>query len=126
MCDTPDYFYDVVQSHLDDLGAPPDANNARDLVTVVQARGAGYAVTRPEEAETLASVAAASGVVLDPVYTNKAVHAWLADVAARPNEWRGKRVLFLHTGGLLGSLGAGGDLSAVAAATGPAAPLGPD
>ena len=126
VCDTPDYFYDVVQTHLDELGAPPGANDARNLVTVVQARGAGYAVTRPEEAETLASVAAASGVVLDPVYTSKAVHTWLADVAAHPDEWRGKRVLFLHTGGLLGALGAGGDLSAVAAATGPAAPLGPD
>lgn len=124
VCDDEDYFYGVVQHHLDELGAPPGANDARDLVTVVQARGAGYAVSKPEEAATVADVAATTGILLDPVYTGKAVHGWLKDVESNPDAWRGQRVCFLHTGGLLGALGAGADLAAAAAATGPAAPLG--
>jgi hypothetical protein len=39
--------------------------------------------------------------VLDPVYSGKAVHCLLQDMSERPQEWRGKRVLFVHTGGLL-------------------------
>lgn len=123
VCDTPTYFLDVVQKHLDELGAPPGADDARALVNVVQARGAGYAVSRPAEAATVAAAAAATGVVLDPVYTGKALHGWLADVAANPAAWRGRRVLFLHTGGLLGAVGAAHDLEAAAVATGPATAL---
>lgn len=47
-------------------------------------------------------VSMATGVVLDPVYTGKAVHGLLQDMRANPEEWRGSRVLFVHTGGLLG------------------------
>ena len=41
-------------------------------------------------------------MVLDPVYTGKALHGLLAEMAAAPGEWAGRRVLFVHTGGLLG------------------------
>jgi D-cysteine desulfhydrase len=47
-------------------------------------------------------VSMATGVVLDPVYTGKAVHGLLQDMRENPEEWRGSRVLFVHTGGLLG------------------------
>lgn len=43
-----------------------------------------------------------AGVVLDPVYTGKAVHALLQDMADNAQEWQGRKVLFVHTGGLLG------------------------
>jgi hypothetical protein len=46
-------------------------------------------------------VAAATGVVLDPVYSGKALAGLLADMAAAPGEWAGQDVLFIHTGGLL-------------------------
>lgn len=44
----------------------------------------------------------ATGVVLDPVYSGKALHAFLSDVKASPEAWSGSNVLFVHTGGLLG------------------------
>jgi 1-aminocyclopropane-1-carboxylate deaminase/D-cysteine desulfhydrase-like pyridoxal-dependent ACC family enzyme len=47
-------------------------------------------------------IAAATGVILDPVYSGKAAHYMIKDMQERPEEWRGRRVLFLHTGGLLG------------------------
>ena len=40
--------------------------------------------------------------MLDPVYSGKAWAALAAEMAADPSAWRGRRVLFLHTGGLLG------------------------
>ena len=59
------------------------------------------------------AVAGATGVVLDPVYGGKALHQLLADMAAAPAQWAGRRVLFLHTGGLLVRSGEGGACQAV-------------
>ena len=49
----------------------------------------------------LQAVAAATGIVLDPVYSGKALHGLMRDIAAAPKEWAGRRLLFVHTGGLL-------------------------
>ncbi|EFJ43893.1 hypothetical protein VOLCADRAFT_65498 [Volvox carteri f. nagariensis] len=107
VCDTPEYFYDYIDGLLGGLGAAPGGEllggrRARDLLYVIQARGAGYAISTEAELRTVQEVAAATGVVLDPVYSGKAVHALLADIRARAEEWRGRTVLFVHTGGLLG------------------------
>lgn len=59
------------------------------------------APTRGPDGPPLQAVAAATGVVLDPVYSGKAVHALLREVRADPGAWRGRTVLFVHTGGLL-------------------------
>lgn len=120
VCDDPDYFYAEIQKHVDELcgggqgsgSENPPAPRARDIVTVVQARGAGYAISRPEELDFLRSVAASSGVLLDPVYTGKAAKRFFDDVAADEASWRGKKVLFLHTGGLFGLYGAAAEVAA--------------
>ena len=56
-------------------------------------------------------VALATGVVLDPVYTGKALAALLAEMRGDPGAWEGRRVLFLHTGGLLGTYEKGAQLA---------------
>ncbi len=71
-----------------------------------QAKGPAYAVSTPEQRRTLVRVARSSGLVLDPVYTGKAMHGLLA-AAERGDIRRGARVLFLHTGGLPGLLAEG-------------------
>ncbi len=43
-----------------------------------------------------------AGVILDPVYSGKAVYQMVQQMQAEPDAWRGK-VLFVHTGGLLGT-----------------------
>jgi len=43
-----------------------------------------------------------TGVVLDPVYSGKAVASMLDEMRAEPDAWAGRKVLFVHTGGLLG------------------------
>ncbi|GBF88670.1 D-cysteine desulfhydrase, mitochondrial [Raphidocelis subcapitata] len=100
VCDDPDYFYDYVDGLYAGLGWT--GADARATLAAVQARGLGYAISAEDELDAVASVAAATGIVLDPVYSGKALHQLLRDVAAAPAEWEGRRVLFVHTGGLLG------------------------
>ncbi|XP_042503315.1 bifunctional D-cysteine desulfhydrase/1-aminocyclopropane-1-carboxylate deaminase, mitochondrial-like [Macadamia integrifolia] len=99
VCDDPDYFYDFVQGLLDGLQA---GVSARDIVSIQDAKGLGYAMNTAEELKFVKEVAAATGVVLDPVYSGKAAYAMLKDMAANPIKWEGRKVLFVHTGGLLG------------------------
>lgn len=90
----------VCRPHPSRAGA--GADGARGMLRMVQAKGAGYAISREEELQATMCVAQATGVVLDPVYSGKAWAALAAEMAAAPGAWRGRRVLFLHTGGLLG------------------------
>jgi len=95
----PDYFYDFVQALLNGLEAGVDS---RDIVNIQNAKGLGYAINTSEELKFVKEVAAATGVVLDPVYSGKAASEMMKDMAANPKKWEGRKILFIHTGGLLG------------------------
>jgi D-cysteine desulfhydrase len=63
--------------------------------------GEGYAIPYPEEVETIRSVARSEGMLLDPVYTGKAMTGMLATICngdLRP----GETPVFIHTGGAFG------------------------
>ena len=69
------------------------------------AKGPAYAVSTEQQREHVIEVARLAGIVLDPVYTGKAMsglwrHCEMGTLDA-------KRVLFLHTGGLPGLLAQG-------------------
>ena len=64
-------------------------------------QGAGYAVNRPEEWSLLREVAETEGILLDPVYTVKAMMA-LRQAIRDGRFGKGDKVLFLHTGGMFG------------------------
>ena len=60
--------------------------------------GPGYAIPTPEMVEAVKLLARTEGILLDPVYTGKAMAGLIGLVrkgAFRPED----RVLFLHTGG---------------------------
>jgi D-cysteine desulfhydrase len=79
-----------------DAGLPPEGIRILDGHV-----GRGYALSRPEELETIRLLARTEGIVLDPVYTGKAMHGLLKEVRdGRLKDLR--RILFLHTGGLFG------------------------
>ncbi|XP_062159766.1 bifunctional D-cysteine desulfhydrase/1-aminocyclopropane-1-carboxylate deaminase, mitochondrial [Alnus glutinosa] len=99
VCDDPDYFYDFVQGLLNGLEAGVDS---RDIVNIQNAKGLGYAINTLEELKFVKEVAAATGVVLDPVYSGKAAYGMIKDMVEDPKKWEGRKVLFIHTGGLLG------------------------
>ncbi|CAO2176558.1 unnamed protein product [Urochloa humidicola] len=56
----------------------------------------------PEELKFFKDIAAATGIVLDPVYSGKAAYGLLKDMAGNPSKWEGRKNLFVRTGGLLG------------------------
>lgn len=99
VCDDPDYFYDFVQGLIDGLQAGLDSH---DIVDILDAKGLGYAMNTGEELKFVKDIAAATGVVLDPVYSGKAAYTMLKNMAEDPAKWKGRKVLFIHTGGLLG------------------------
>lgn len=72
-------------------------------------QGPAYAVATPEIWQTIALVARLEGLLLDPVYTGKAMHALVTEV--RAGRWGG-RLLFWHTGGAFGLFGRGHELPA--------------
>ena len=127
VCDDPAYFRSHIAGIYAQMGVPEaDADAALATVRFVQARGAGYAQSTDAELRSIAACARATGVLLDPVYTGKALHGLLAELAT--GAWAGRTLVFLHTGGLLGCADAAQQLLAAAGANQPlhAAPLLPD
>lgn len=61
--------------------------------------GEGYGMTTPESMSAMATTAVAEGLLLDPVYTGKAMYG-LFDLAKSGYFKSGENVVFLHTGGL--------------------------
>ncbi len=61
--------------------------------------GQAYARPTPEALDALTSVARQEGLVLDPVYTSKAM-AGMIDLIRHARWGAGEHVVFLHTGGL--------------------------
>lgn len=63
--------------------------------------GRGYALSRPEELEFIGELAREEGLILDPVYTGKAMYGFYSEIQKGAFEDL-KNVLFIHTGGLYG------------------------
>jgi len=63
--------------------------------------GRGYALSRQEELDFIHSLAKSEGVILDPVYTGKAMYG-LTDEIKKGRFKDYKNILFIHTGGLFG------------------------
>ena len=84
----------VATAELAGAPAPP-----REAVTALDDWvGPGYSLPSPEMVEAVRMLARLDGVLLDPVYTGKAM-AGLIGLARRGEFRKGERVLFVHTGG---------------------------
>jgi D-cysteine desulfhydrase len=106
VCDDVSYFrtkiHRLVSETIDrwKLGvtlAPDELHIVDDYV------GRGYGMTQPDELETLATVARTEGIVLDPVYSAKAFHGLRHEIASGRLS-KAKNVLFVHTGGIFGTM----------------------
>jgi D-cysteine desulfhydrase len=91
--------------------ASVEAADAACLVVDDGAKGPSYGIMSDEQKVFLVRVARETGIVLDPVYTGKALFG-LARAVERGDITRGARVLFIHTGGLPGLLAQGEELRA--------------
>jgi D-cysteine desulfhydrase len=111
VCDDASYFIARVRA----IAAEAQALGAGELPAygdrwrVVDGyQGPAYAVAEPPVWEVIRTVARQEGLILDPVYTGKAMHALVEEV--RAGRWQG-RILFWHTGGAFGLFGRGEELA---------------
>ncbi len=75
-----------------------EAPAAQDVTALDEWVGPGYSLPSDEMVEAVRMLARLEGVLLDPVYSGKAM-AGLIGLVRRGELKRGERVLFLHTGG---------------------------
>ncbi|MDP2258311.1 MAG: D-cysteine desulfhydrase [Caulobacter sp.] len=73
--------------------------------------GAGYGLIDQGVADALTLAARTEGLLLDPVYTGKAMKGLIA--LARQGAFEGQTVVFLHTGGAQGLFGYQGELGSM-------------
>ncbi|KAH7387796.1 hypothetical protein KP509_16G041500 [Ceratopteris richardii] len=97
ICDSPEYFYDYTQGLLDGLNANIASH---DIVNIIDAKGIGYAMSTNAELKFIKEIAEATGIVLDPVYSGKALFGLMRDMKKKQGKWNGRKVLFVHTGGV--------------------------
>lgn len=76
------------------------ASDAEDIELWDGYVGLGYARSRREELACIADLAQTEGLVLDPVYTGKAMFGLLSELAA--GRLLGEPIVFMHTGGVFG------------------------
>jgi D-cysteine desulfhydrase len=92
-----DYVVDVIGRARRRYGLPVDP--PREVRLLDGHQGSGRTEIRPEEFETVLRLARLEGVVLDPVYTAKAFNG-LLHALRRDSSALGRRVCFVHTGGV--------------------------
>jgi L-cysteate sulfo-lyase len=85
------------------LGVPGVVSRDR-VVANCDYVGDGYGLPTPGMMEALELVARTEGILLDPVYSGKAM-AGLIDLIRKGQFTRGQNIVFLHTGGAVGLFG---------------------
>lgn len=104
VCDDEDYFknriYDIIMDGLKYLNTKADIS--RDEINIIDGYvGRGYAQSRQEELDFIYELARMEGLILDPVYTGKAMYGLCEEI--RKGRFKDiKNILFIHTGGLFG------------------------
>ena len=111
VCDDRSYFERTIARIVEESRAVDRSLPAAMPVIDDRAKGPAYGVMNDEQKRFVVEVARASGVVLDPVYTGKALYG-VQQAVNRGDIARGARVLFIHTGGLPGLLAQGDELAA--------------
>jgi D-cysteine desulfhydrase len=102
VCDDARYFERKIDEDLAGARALLERAPSAAPYTVIDAfKGPAYGVASEAQLRFIVEVARACGLILDPVYTGKALFG-LSQLASKP-----ERALFLHTGGLPGLLAQG-------------------
>jgi L-cysteate sulfo-lyase len=75
-----------------------------DVVANCDYVGPGYGISTPASIEAIETLARLEGILLDPVYSGKAM-AGLIDLVRQGRFKKGENVVFVHTGGSVGLFG---------------------
>jgi L-cysteate sulfo-lyase len=98
-----DKVYALAARTADMLGMPGAVMRER-VVANCDYVGPGYGLPTPGMMEALELAARTEGILLDPVYSGKAM-AGLIDLVRKGQFARGQNIVFLHTGGAVGLFG---------------------
>ena len=107
VCDDIEYFTNIISNisagALEYLPEYKGTQLKRENIEVIDKYvGLGYAISRPEELEFIKHVARTEAVILDPVYTGKAMYGVYNELKEGGALVGSKNILFIHTGGLFG------------------------
>ena len=107
VCDDIEYFTNIIanisKGALEYLPEYKNAELKRENIEVIDKYvGLGYAISRPEELEFIKKVAQSEAVILDPVYTGKAMYGVYNELKDGGALKQGSNILFIHTGGMFG------------------------
>ena len=101
VCDSPSYFYNHINDVARELGLSD--LDAESIISIYPGQGIGYARSTTEELEFITKISTTTGIILDPVYSGKALYQFVTAVQAQPDVFlKGQKILFLHTGGQFG------------------------
>jgi D-cysteine desulfhydrase family pyridoxal phosphate-dependent enzyme len=95
--DVSGYVRTIAEATLEELGAPEEVD-ADEVIVLDEYLGEGYGVLNDSVTAALGLVAQEEGILLDPVYTGKAMAGFL-DLVGKGYFGEGEEVVFLHTGG---------------------------
>ncbi len=104
ICDDAAYFQNRIRSILQEARqrfSLPAQLLSESIHIVDGYVGKGYGLSRLEEIKTIKQVAELEGLILDPVYTGKAMYG-LKDLIAKGYFQKDQKIIFLHTGGIFG------------------------
>lgn len=104
VCDDEEYFKKQIEKVIKESLSYIDATFKfiKEEIKIIDGYvGRGYALSRQEEIEFIHELAKLEGVILDPVYTGKAMYG-LANEIKKGNFKSYNNILFIHTGGLYG------------------------
>lgn len=104
VCDDTAYFQNAVEKISHDAIKLIDLNldiNKSEVEINDKYVGIGYALSTEDELKFIADLASLEALVLDPVYTGKAMKGLCAEIE-NGNLKESENILFIHTGGLFG------------------------
>lgn len=104
VCDDAEYFKNVILGLIKEIDKHTEEEihvNKEDINMLDGYVGKGYALSRQEEIEFIHRLAKKEGVILDPVYTGKAMYGLVEEIK-KGTFSNHKNILFIHTGGIFG------------------------
>jgi 1-aminocyclopropane-1-carboxylate deaminase/D-cysteine desulfhydrase-like pyridoxal-dependent ACC family enzyme len=103
VCDSPAYFYSHMRLVAEQIGVNFDAVGfPEEWCTVYPGQGLGYARSSDAELQYLYELSKKTGIILDPVYSGKALYYFSTEQNQAATFKPGDKIVFIHTGGVLG------------------------
>jgi len=99
------YGMKMLKKEVEEIGLNYEQDFKDTLVYHDEFVGAGYGVSKPEIEDTVLSSIKNTGISLCTTYTGKATYGMLELMKNKPEAFKGKNVLFMHTGGIPGLWG---------------------